>query len=272
MKNKLDELLDKEIPLLIPVNILEDYSEVTDLNQRAKNRATSLRRCLEGSIKLFYRKKIIDNYVSEDEWNKLNLSRRIDLIGKHIDKEIACKFHEIRKIGNAGAHFDSHVNPSEVSQLVVIINELVENLLIKYFELYKFGSQPGVLTLLSSLPPVCRIKILEKVKANGYYINNLILIDKLAMAYLKNNEFEKSILFLKNAMDEEEILECNYHSLIEKMNLLNASINKLDIAKNVIDTARIFKILSTIGIGKEYEEFTHIFSVLVDGYKVEYTS
>lgn len=57
MNKNFDRLLDEKIPLLIPVEIMEDYNEVTNENLRAKTRATSLRRCLEGSIQLFYREK-----------------------------------------------------------------------------------------------------------------------------------------------------------------------------------------------------------------------
>lgn len=268
--DELDKLLDREIPLLIPAEILEDYNEAADENQRSKNRATSLRRCLEGSIELFYSKKMIPDYISKNEWDKLDLYRHITLIGEHIDRDIASKFHKIRKIGNDGAHFDSNVNSSDVNNLIIVINEIVEDLLVKYFELYNFGSQKEVLTLFSSLPPVCRIKILEKVKSNEYYADHVVLVDKLAMAYLKNNEFEKSILFLQNSRDEKIIDEYEYNDLFGKMHILQDSFGNLAISKNIIDTSQTFEVLTKIGIGKGYEEFMHIFSVLVDGYNVKH--
>lgn len=268
MRETFDILLDRKIPLLIPAEIIEDYSEVTDQNMRAKTRATSLRRCLEGSIKLFYREKMINSkYVTPEKWDEYNLFDQINLIGKHFDKKIESKFHEVRKLGNAGGHFDSDVDSDEVNKLVIVINEILEDLLVKYFEVNKFGSERGVMTILSSLPPIHRVKILERVRANDK--GNEYLIDKLSMAYLKSGDYNKSLHFLKELRDKNIIDENQYIIFIDKINILNNSLDKFDISNNIIDTARIFQILSTDVGAKEYEEFMHIFSVLVNGYRVE---
>lgn len=268
MNKKFDRLLDEKIPLLIPVEIMEDYNEVTNENLRAKTRATSLRRCLEGSIQLFYREKMINlGCVTKKEWDKKRLVEHIELIGEHIDKNIEVKFNKVRLIGNAGGHFHSTVEHSQINNLITIINEIIEDLLVKYFEEYKFGSQNSVLTILSSLPPIHRVKILEKVRDNDK--SNIILIEKLSMAYLKSGNFEKSILFLTEVLDGKIITKYQYSILVEKIELLHKSLDKFDISKNILDTARIFKLLSSVGVAAEYEEFMHIFSVLVNGYSAE---
>lgn len=128
MNKKFDRLLDEKIPLLIPVEIMEDYNEVTNENLRAKTRATSLRRCLEGSIQLFYREKMINlGCVTKKEWDKKRLV-------EHIDKNIEFKFNKVRFIGNTGGHFNSTVEHSQINNLITIINEIIEDLLVKYFE------------------------------------------------------------------------------------------------------------------------------------------
>ncbi|WHX25651.1 hypothetical protein QNH47_16180 [Virgibacillus halodenitrificans] len=268
MNENFDRLLDEKIPLLIPVEIMEDYNDVTNENLRAKTRATSLRRCLEGSVQLFYREKMINlGCVTKEEWDKKSLFKHIELIGKHIDNNIAIKFNKVRLVGNAGGHFNSTVEHSQINNLIAVINEILEDLIVKYFEEYKFGSQNGVLTILSSLPPIHRVKILEKVQDNDK--SNIILIEKLSMAYLKNGNFENSIFFLTKVFDEKIITKYQHSILVEKIELLHKSLDKFDISKNILDTARIFNQLSRIGVAAEYEEFMHIFSVLVNGYSEE---
>ncbi len=264
-ENSLNFLLDREIPMLIPIEILDDFIEASDSTIREKTRATSLRRCLEGAIKLFYKEKMIaDNHVTLKEWNQIDLNGKIDLIGKHYNKGLSIKFHKVRKLGNKGAHFESVVNSNDVDVAISIIDEIVEDLFIKYFEKYKFGTQPPVMTILSSLPPVYRVRILEKLWNND--IDNLNIIDKLSMAYLKNGELKKSLDFLEE-IHKKNIIDENYYSnFVYKINTLYESLDKFDISKNILDTTRISNCLIDDKNAKNYPDFIHIFSVLVNGY------
>ena len=109
-----------------------------------------------------------------------------------------------------------------------------------------------------------RIYILERVSQKDQ--GNIMLIDKLAMAYLKNGEKENAIQYLKREKDNENLDEVIYEQLVDKIELLDRSMDKFDIAKNILDVARIFERLFSIPDYYNYPEFVNIFLVLITGY------
>lgn len=117
------------------------------------------------------------------------------------------------------------------------------------------------------LPPCKRIYILERVSKKDQ--GNIILIDKLAMAYLKNGEKENAMQYLKSEKDNGNLDEGMYEQLVDKIELLDRSMDKFDIAKNILDVARIFECLFSLPDYNKYPEFINIFLVLVTGYNRE---
>ena len=93
-----------------------------------------------------------------------------------------------------------------------------------------------------------------------------MLIDKLAMAYLKNGEKENAMQYLKSEKDNENIDEVMYEQLVDKIEFLDRSMDKFDIAKNILDVARIFERLFSLPDYNNYPEFVNIFLVLITGY------
>ena len=142
--------------------------------------------------------------------------------------------------------------------------KIVEEVVIEYFYNHPVGTEPPVLTMLSSLPPCKRIYILERVSQKDQ--GNIFLIDKLSMAYLKNGEKENAMQYLKREKENENLDEEMYEQLVDKIELLDRSMDKFDIAKNILDVARIFEYLFSLPDYNNYPEFVNIFLVLITGY------
>lgn len=139
---------------------------------------------------------------------------------------------------------------------------IFEDLLVIYFKDNKIGTQPPVLTLLSSLPPIKRVYILEKVWVHDK--GNLWIVDKLSMAYLKSGNFQKALKFLESIKDD--IGETTYEEFVWKIESLKKNLHRFDISKNVEDVTRIFNLLTNDEYYEKYPEFTNMFCVLVSGY------
>jgi len=264
-----EKVLNQSIPPLIPYKLVDEYGDFMNGEMRNVVRAGCLRRYLEGAIDLLIKQKVLEAGVSEKEWEDYDLYDRIQKIGKYYSKRIKKQFDKLRLIGNKGAHYNSNeiVPTEDINAGIEIATKIVEEVLIEYFYKHPLGTEPPVLTILSSLPPCKRIYILEKLARNNK--GNIVLIDKLSMAYLKNGEKDRAIKYLKNQRKRKNLDDTMYEYLVNKINLLEQSIDKFDIAKNVLDVARIFKELFSVSIYEEYPEFVDIFLVLVMGYNGE---
>lgn len=71
--------------------------------------------------------------------------------------------------------------------------------------------------------------------------NNVWIIDKLSMAYLKSGDFQKSLNFLETV--KGDINEAYYEDFVWKIENLQKNLHRFDISKNINDVARIFNIL-----------------------------
>lgn len=266
MDSKYEQLLSAEISLLIPYELLEEYNDFVNPKLREVLRANCLRRYLEGAIDLLLKDKIIStSQISVDKWDSYNLNNKIQAIGKYYDPDIKTIFDELRQIGNSGSHYGNKVSEEDINKGVSIASKIIEIVLVKYFRNYPIGSQPPIMTLLSSLPPQNRVYILEKVWHYGQKDGNVI--DKLSMAYLKNGDYNKSLTFLEEAYNQEIIDYELYQDFVIKINSLNEHLGEFDIAQNVFDVERIFNYIVTSYDYDKYKEFTNIFLVLISGYK-----
>lgn len=63
--------------------------------------------------------------------------------------------------------------------------------------------------------------------------------------------------------------ELMYEQLVDKIELLDRSMDKFDIEKNILDVAKIFECLFSLPDYNKYPEFINIFLVLVTGYNKE---
>ncbi|WP_133137754.1 DUF4145 domain-containing protein [Legionella rowbothamii] len=115
----------KIFPSYIPEEIIEDYSEaynIKDLSPKAS--ATLARRCIQNVI--------------HDFWNvhRANLYDEIEALS-NIDDSLVLALHDVRKIGNIGAHMKTNTNEitkiekEEAGILLKLIEILFEETYIK---------------------------------------------------------------------------------------------------------------------------------------------
>ena len=235
-----EKVLNQSIPQLIPYKLVDEYGDFINDEMRNVVRANCLRRYLEGAIDLLIKDKVLAAGLPEEKWSSYNLNNRIQAIGKYYSKRIEQEFCRLRIIGNGGSHYNPEemVSTEDINEGIEIATKIVEEVVIEYFYNHPVGTELPVLTMLSSLPPCKRIYILERVSQKDQ--GNIMLIDKLAMAYLKNGEKENAIQYLKREKDNENLDEVIYEQLVDKIELLDRSMDKFDIAKNIGDVARIF--------------------------------
>lgn len=270
MEAKYNQILASEVSPLIPFELLDEYNDFINPALREILRANCLRRYLEGAIDLLIKGKVIQSAsITEKQWDKLKLYKKIEKIREYYSTDIADAFDELRHIGNPGSHFGNEVSRDDICKGIDVATKIVEMVLVEYFKTYPAGSQAPVLTLLSALPPRNRIYIWERIIENGQ--NDLWVTDKLSMAYLKNGQYEKSLAFLKEQKDRGIIDEEEHENFVQKINMLHKSLDKFDIAQNILDVKRIFETIAGSKTYQEYDEFLNIFLVLVSGYNLGLT-
>lgn len=91
----------------------------------------------------------------------------------------------------------------------------------------------------------------------------LLIIDKLAMSYLKNKDFNKSIEFINLQYEENMINRIFKEEMIEKLGILQNQINNLPIAQNLEQTKINFKEILQVVKKEEYSLFITIFTAIV---------
>lgn len=259
-----ENILSVPIPPLIPSELMDEYRDFINPALREVVQATCLRRYLEGAIDLLLKDRLLSLAdISEGEWRKIDLDDKIVLVKKHIDRDVADKYFKIKNTGNKGAHYTARrITTNEISKAVRHAVNIFEDLLVVYFKKHRIGTEAPVLTILSSLPPIKRVYILEKVWKQD--VSNIWIIDKLSMAYLKSGDFQKSMKFLESVKDKLD--EACYEDFVWKLENLQQNLHRFDISKNINDVARIFAILIKDEYFTKYPEFTNLFCVLVSGY------
>ncbi|TCT17127.1 hypothetical protein EDC18_101425 [Natranaerovirga pectinivora] len=121
-----------------------------------------------------------------------------------VEKPIAAK-----KTGNLGAHEGEEANVTDINiqlSLEAVSNFSIE-MFVSYFKMNGFhnsGVSAWIPTVFSTLPPKYRIQILEKYFD---YDNSILIIDKLAMAYLKDGLEEECFKFIDRCYKESLITE-----------------------------------------------------------------
>lgn len=123
--------ISRVFPDYIPLAIRQDYEEACNIKELSpKSSATLARRCLQTIIRDFWNIK-----------NKRNLSEEIDALSTTpaVNSDLIAAFHDLRNIGNIGAHMDKDVNliidvePEEAEELIRFIESLIG---LTYIERY----------------------------------------------------------------------------------------------------------------------------------------
>ena len=156
----------------------------------------------------------------------------------------------------------NHPNTKEIKDGIDIVTNIFEDMVIDYFKKNSFEGEP--LTVLSALPPYNRVKILSEIWNENP--KNELVIDKLSMAYLKNNEYDKAKIFISSLVVQGDITTEYAVRQLDKLELLKSMQGKLNSSKSVIDTAKIFKEILGEKKTTEYSDFEKMFFILVKGY------
>lgn len=265
---------NQNISPLMPKSALEYFIDGSS-NNRLYLRATSIRNCLENIVETIFIHIVEDE--KKKEWENLNLYKKLSLLDGFFPKEINVQLHNIRKIGNKGAHPREHKELVEDDINITLddLSKICEWTILAYFKKNGFVEHPWVPTVFSTLPPTYRIRILEELfDQNGIdkaevlaYLESvqlyhhqlitgqiefnsqmepseeermlggfLLLIDKLAMAYLKNRERIKSIDFINNIHNEGYINSLFKEQMLDKLDALWKEIDNLPISASLEDT------------------------------------
>ncbi len=133
---------------------------------------------------------------------------------------------EINSIGSKCTHTQliKEITEDDVNNAIKYLFDLYASLLIEFFEKYKFGTNPEIVSKFSILPPIIRYITLDYLYQK--YPDNLMIIDKLSLALLKAFDEETAL----NWIEERK-------ALLEKMSSVSEETHRANIEKNGEDIA-----------------------------------
>lgn len=229
--------MSNEIPLIVPI-AASYFRKAMDSQNDLYYRSIDIRLCLE---------RIADSMIYEfvpphikGKWNEYKLHRKLLAAKEFLDNNIVSDLIDAKKIGNMGAHEGTEANIVEGNiefSLEAVSNFSLE-IFVSYFKVYGFhnsGPSKWAPTILSVLPPKYRIEILNKYFE---YDKSLLVVRKLAMAYLKNGQNNECFKFIESSYrdnliskEEAEWLKGDMELLINNIRLLPIS-ESLEMAKD----------------------------------------
>ncbi|MDQ7855509.1 hypothetical protein [Klebsiella michiganensis] len=110
----------------------------------------------------------------------------------------------IQKLGNKCTHTKntSPITDENVSDAINSLFNLYAFFFIRHFEKYKFGSNNGVVSAFSILPPIVRYIVLNHLYTEDS--NNLLVIDKLSLILLKAFDESNALAWIEERRGELE--------------------------------------------------------------------
>jgi hypothetical protein len=265
---------DQNISPLMPKSALEYFIDGSS-NNRLYLRATSIRNCLENIVETIFI-HIVDveekkQWEKLNLFGKLNFLS--SFFPSEINDRIHSIRKIGNKGAHQSGH--SELIEDEVNITLDELSRICEWTIFAYFKKNGFIEHPWVPTVFSTLPPTYRIRILEalfdKNEINKFEVlahlesvqlyhqrvitgqiefspalepsekekrlgGFLLLIDKLAMAYLKNRERIKGIEFVIKMHDEGFINSIFKKQMLDKLDALWREIDNLPISMSLEDT------------------------------------
>lgn len=216
--------------IFMPINndFIEVFKDFMNEDLKNKSRAQNVRQYCEGIIYLLLADKIKLYLKNNDNYESLSWKRKLDILDKYYDKDITTKLRYIFKIGGAGSHFNGKVNDTELNDIINYAIHIVEDIFVKYFMMpeHKFGTE-NIFTVFSMLPLKHRIYILEKLLEDKNNKTIYMVIEKLALAYVKYGENNKALGLLEKVYKDNVINNDQYKYLKEKCSVLLKNIENL---------------------------------------------
>ncbi|TXY29744.1 DUF4145 domain-containing protein [Vibrio mimicus] len=302
------------VSVLIPENSLQYYEDALDENQKMYLRATSIRFCLENIFDTVFLHICGINEVGKikTKWKKATLNEKIEMLRDYFPKDILDRVKSIKDLGNSGAHSQSHdlITEQDIKVSLTDLSLICEWTITAYFQKYGFNTHPWLPTILSTLPPANRIRILEstllrtvesfncsdkqsllayqallarkqsyvdqgnilkifEIEQQFSTLDNVdcqkfdrlhLLVDKLAMAYLKDNQFDKSISFIHECFGRGLISPNFKNCMLIKLGEMKSSVGKFNVPQTLDDTRDNYKELLTVVKEDEKSLFITIFT------------
>lgn len=307
-------MLEKNAPL-IPESTMKYFKDSSKLSYPTYMRVVGMRNCLENIVNTVFIHLTARN--SKQKWTKdTSLSKKISLTKDYFPNDIFKKIDNLRDVGNK-VHPDTeehkNLTHQEINLALEDVGKICEWVITSYLKKNGFNEYSWIPTMLSTLPPMYRVDILEelfnhfkkdisdknelldylhyvqtseenymKLLSSGditfeeykyktsqplpnqkIFSQILLLIDKLAMAYLKNGDFEKSIEFVKLQFKENFINEVFQKQMTNQLNSLEKERDNLPISQNLQQTKAYFKEILAVVKEEEYSLFITLFTAIV---------
>lgn len=255
---------DVIIPLVSPLS-RKYYDYASEQNERKHHRAEDVRICLE-----YICDHLIFIFVSDQDkkkWKKYKLHDKLKASENFLDEKLVDKLISAKIIGNEGVHKGEEGDYTE-QDIIDSLNAIKEFSLEIFYEYFKRNGfdchiKSWIPTVFSTLPPIYRIRILEK-----YYNNcnkSQFVIDKLSKAYLKGGLEDEAREFLTNCYKKKEITAELYEVLNNGISLLKRNISKLPIAMDLEDSKKNFNKLLSVIEESERDIFICLMSIILNG-------
>lgn len=255
--------MELSIPLISPVS--RKYYEYALENNRKHYRAEDIRICME-----YICDEIIYEFVSEkhkERWGDYNLHAKLKASKEFINKKVVNKLIEAKIMANTGVHTGEEGNYTEddIEKAIEAIRNFSLEVFYSYFKINGFKSDKPtwVPTVFSTLPPIYRIRILEK-----YYNecnNEYFVIDKLSKAYLKGGFKKKARNFLLKCLEKNEIYDYEYYVLMKSLVVIEKDLENLPIANNLEESKNNFNELLLSIEEDERDSFICLVSLILNG-------
>lgn len=288
-------------PPLLPPTALEYYIDGSSDNSLYL-KATSIRSCLENIVETIF-VHIVDNQEKNDWQRKTLFEKIKfieDFFPQPIRKKLHNIRKTGNKGTHQSLH--KELDKEKIDLSLQDLSQICEWTLLAYFKKHGFISHPWIPTVFSTLPPIYRIRILENLleniciekhkvikHLNKIQIYNtlfligeissdkeviptdedkkieeyLLLIDKLAMAYLKNKERPKAFDFIENKYKLGYINSIFRDEMFEKLDNLWKSIDQLTISKNITESKEHLKKILPAVKKEERSLFITLFTAIL---------
>lgn len=255
---------DITVPLVSPLS-RKYYNYASEQSERKHHRAEDVRICLE-----YICDHLILIFVSEqdkEKWKDYKLHDKLKASRNFLDNKTVDRLLAAKVIGNMGVHEGEEGNYSE-KDIVDSLNSIKDfslEIFYVYFEKNGFSGnkRTWVPTVFSTLPPIYRVKILEK-----YYNNcnrSFFVVNKLSKAYLKAGLENEARHFLLSCYEKKEITAEGYKELDNDILLLKNNISRLPIATDLDVSKKNFNLLLPSIEENERDSFICLMSIILNG-------
>lgn len=233
---KLESVIcNREVIRPINERFIKIFDEFMDDNLIKASRANDIRKYAEGIVDLLIKDRIVAYMPlsDKDKYQLLTWEEKIHAVSIYYDVEYAEKLRTITEVANEGENFWNDVSDARLEQIIFLANHLVDDIFVVYFtsDEHRFGTE-NVMFEFSMLPLYDRIYILEKVYTK---VKNASVVDRLTLAYFKNDEKTRAESFMMQALKDgvinDEFVDCQ----IQKFNALETALSNVQAANKDFD-------------------------------------